>query len=496
MLMMSVERFTELPQPEGKTQCSFVARIGDPLPSKHLLFPLPWPIKSVVPRSQVARTAHLRHGYVIVTARALNGLFLALLASAWPSSAADLHIQSFSPQGAIQWENPFPVGIVSLASAPTPAGPWTYLFNQYTTNLQSTASVPVELNGRQYYRLYGVDVSAAAETGFENLAECYGVLETIAGTGRGRTDGVNYWSSDYEGGAATDAALSRPHFAMADAAGNIFIIDKDSHSLLKVTPDGVITTVVGTHKAGDGPNKLTRGTDVALRSPNGEWVRPDGTVYILDTGNGKVRKMNPDGFVTTLFTVGGGGINGGRSFWVQDDEKLVYFGDGLNIKQWTPKGGVSKVNSDPFVDPGNLLVDAQGNLLVTDRGAHQVYRMNPDGSRDVIAGTGSASRPLDGDLAMETGLYGVRAIWPVPNGGYLLGLHEGSKVVYVDPNGVVRILVDGATGSTHGGDGDWFLTPGYKIGEVRSVTMTPQGDILITENDAGYVRRIRFNRLQ
>jgi hypothetical protein len=59
---------------------------------------------------------------------------------------------------------------------------------------------------------------------------------------------------------------------------------------------------------------------------------------------------------------------------------------------------------------------------------------------------------------------------------------------------VIHVLVSGKTHS-HAGDGQWFYTPGNKMGQLRSVTMDNQGNLLIVENDLGYVRQIDFQRL-
>ena len=145
---------------------------------------------------------------------------------------------------------------------------------------------------------------------FMNLVTSYDVIRTVAGTGQGPVDGVNYWSPDFEGGPATSATLSRPHMAMADNANNIYIVDKDSHSVLKVTPDGTIHTVAGTHVRGYNGDGPAVATSLQLDAPNGLWVRSDGQFYVLDTGNGKVRRVATDGTMTTLFTDTNGIING------------------------------------------------------------------------------------------------------------------------------------------------------------------------------------------
>ena len=63
-------------------------------------------------------------------------------------------------------------------------------------------------------RAFGEAPGALGLGGFANLVHSYGLLETIAGNGTGGTDGTNYWRSVYEGGYATNAALSRPHFVL------------------------------------------------------------------------------------------------------------------------------------------------------------------------------------------------------------------------------------------------------------------------------------------
>lgn len=89
-------------------------------------------------------------------------------------------------------------------------------------------------------------------------------------------------------------------------------------------------------------------------------------------------------------------------------------------------------------------------------------------------------------------MYGVRGIWPIPTGGYLLGTDEGSQALYVDPAGIIHVFVNGGV---HSGDGQWFYAPGNKVSEVCAVSMDSNGNILITENDAGYVRRVDFTRM-
>jgi hypothetical protein len=341
--------------------------------------------------------------------------------------------------------------------------------------------------------LRAVQISTNTPQAFTNFVESYGLLHTIAGSGaEAGQDGTNYWQPSFEGGYATNAALSRPHFAMADNAGNVFIVDKNSDSVLKVTADSRIHTVAGTHAVGNGPDSSTIATNVALNQPNGLWVRADGTVYVLDTGNSKVRRLDTNGMMTTLLT-DSSGIDTGRGLWVKDDESLIYYSSESKLRQWTPSGGVSSLNKQ-FTELGNIILSG-ANIVATDRGDNTVWLVNTNsGLRTLLFGDGATNLVVDDTQAESNSLYGVRGVWQPPIGGYFLATDEGAQFLYVDITGVIHILVNGL-GNTHAGDGQWFYTPGYKFGQLRSVSMDNQGNLLIVENDLGYVRRIDFQRL-
>jgi streptogramin lyase len=373
---------------------------------------------------------------------------------------------------------------------------WQPEANYFTTNSAGQAPLPAFPTNR-FFRLLAVDISTNTSVGYTNLLQSYGNLHTIAGNGSGGIDGVNYWRPAYEGAIATNVALSRPHFAMADEVGNVFIVDKGSHSVLKLTPDGRIHTVAGTHLAGNGPDSSAPATQVSLNQPNGLFVQANGTFFILDTGNGKVRRCDTNGTLSTLFSVPGG-IAIGRGLWVDDNAAQVVFCDGNSLKAWNPTNGVTILNTN-FVELGNLIpTSKKKNVIVTDRGDDKVYKVDISGSGlgsvSVFYGKGHGNAVVDGTWAVTNCFNGVRGVWRLPTDGYLFALHEGTQILYVDPADIVHVLVQGEDGA-HSGDGQWFYSPGYKIDQARSVTMDSQGNILIVESDFGYVRKIDFQRL-
>jgi len=322
---------------------------------------------------------------------------------------------------------------------------------------------------------------------FDIIIENYDVLVTIAGKGDFDDKGFNGWKEEYEGGMAVEAELSRPHFAMADKNGTVYIADKDAHAIRKILPEGTIHTIAGTSTAGDNGDGIA--TEHHLHSPNGLWVLSDGTVYILDLGNSKIRKLNNDGKMETVVD-DPDGISIGRGLWVSEDEEVIFFCSGNKVKKWSRSDGLL-IYATGFSVLGNLVVDPMGHLVVTDRSANLVYRVFDDGSKTVIAGNGSDSGGGSGFKAVESAIEGVRGIWFLPDLSFFLATHEGSQIWYVDSMGIINLFLDGREGDGHhSGDGQHFQTRGYKISEARSISVDYQGNILIAENDRGFIRKI------
>jgi hypothetical protein len=415
------------------------------------------------------------------------------------AAGTGFQINTVNPNGQIFWTNAFAAGVCTMETAASLKGSngritWIPQQNYFTTNSAGMGAFPLNPTNT-FFRLLAVNISTNTPQAFTNLVQSYGLLHTIAGSGADAgVDGTNYWLPSFEGGYATNAALSRPHFAMEDNAGNVFIVDKNSDAVLKVTTDGRIHTVAGTHAIGNGPDSLTVATNVAMNLPNGLWVRGDGTVYVLDTGNSKVRRLDTNGMMTTLFT-DSKGINNGRGLWVKNDESLIYYASSSNLRQWTPGGGTKTLNGS-FNNLGNLIMSGT-NIVATDRDDNQVFLVNTNtGISTLLFGNGGINSVVDGTLALTNSLNDVRGVWQPPIGGYFLATGAGAQLLYVDVTGVIHILVNG-NNSAHAGDGQWFYNnPSVpKFGQLRSVSMDNQGNLIIVENDIGFVRKIDFHRL-
>ncbi len=329
----------------------------------------------------------------------------------------------------------------------------------------------------------------SVESEWPEVAAMYGNLEILAGTGEFRGDGLNAWQEEFEGVDATTVELSRPHNAMADAAGNVYIADKGSHGIRQVRPDGTIVTVAGTKELGDGPDTDTDATEVALDNPNGVWVHADGTFFILDTGNSKIRRVETNGMARTLFSIPEGLVLG-RGLWVSEDEDEAFVTSANRVLRWTREGGVKEF-SGGYIQLGNIDMSPKGELYVTDRHALTVYRLDSDGNRTPVAGNGDlANGPGGGDGgdALDTALHQPRGIFFHPLGGYFVAEHSGSRLWYVDTIGKIRLFINGSNGAHCCNGQAYNANSRNKLSEIRNVTVDHSGNVLITENDAGFVR--------
>jgi len=165
-----------------------------------------------------------------------------------------------------------------------------------------------------------------------------GIITTIAGNGTAGTSG--------DGGAATQAALNAPFGMATTKDGSLYIAEWNGNVIRKVDPEGIITTVAGDGQPGytgdGGPAAQAR-----LHTPGGLAVGPDGSLYIADIDNHAIRKISPDGIITTVAGIGRGGYSG-------DDERAT---------------------DAALREPRDVAVGPDGSLYIADFGNNRVRRV-------------------------------------------------------------------------------------------------------------------------
>ena len=186
-----------------------------------------------------------------------------------------------------------------------------------------------------------------------------GTIRTVAGTGLGSGSNRYHNQGSYsgDGGWAVTARLHNPEAVAVDAAGNLYIADTYNHCIRRVDPAGTIATIAGVGRSGFGGDGGAA-VSALLRWPRGLAVDGAGNLYIADSGNDRVRRVDPSGTITTIAGVGHG------TFSEADGPAIAAV---LNI-------------------PMGLAFDGAGNLYIADTGHHHIRRVDPGGIITTIAG--------------------------------------------------------------------------------------------------------------
>ncbi|MCE7996898.1 MAG: hypothetical protein HEP71_33360, partial [Roseivirga sp.] len=227
-----------------------------------------------------------------------------------------------------------------------------------------------------------------------------GVVTTFAGSGnRGSADGTG-----------TNASFFDLYGVATDASDNIYVADRGNNTIRKITPSGVVTTFAGNRYTGSNDGT---GTNARFRSPEGIAIDASGHIYVADAGNRKIRKISPSGVVSTIAGSGARGNTNGTgtstSFYTPsgltvDASGNVYVADtgNHNIRKITPEGvvttlaGGSRGDIDGtglgarFYSPTDLTVDKSGNILVADQYNRKIRKVSPLGVVTTLAGSQSS----------------------------------------------------------------------------------------------------------
>lgn len=248
-----------------------------------------------------------------------------------------------------------------------------------------------------------------------------------------------------------DASFADPFGLAIDLAGNLFVADAgESNRVRKISSDGVVSTLAGgTEGYADGS-----GTSAQFNTPSGIAIDSSSNLYVADTGNNRIRKISPDGLVTTLAGNGEAGYTDGPASSASfngpigvavDQRGTVFVADAYNdrIRSIDLNGKVATVagghgpgladgsnDSAMFDTPSGIIVANDGALVVADTGNNRLRRISPDGQVITLSFRSTSGEAFD--FRRPVGLAAT-------HDGYIYVTElDRPRIIQLSPNGVAR----------------------------------------------------------
>ncbi|MCY3749653.1 MAG: hypothetical protein OXG64_10195 [Chloroflexi bacterium] len=207
------------------------------------------------------------------------------------------------------------------------------------------------------------------------------------------------------------AALASPRGIAIDGIGRLLIADTGNHRIRRLEPDGALRVIAGTGAPGNAGDGLAA-VAAQLNRPSALVVDANGSIYVADSGNFRIRKIDPDGVITTFAGGSQPGVGG--------------------------DGGPAR--DAQFTEPVGLALGSDGSLFVVDGPVHRVRVIRPDGRIQAFAGSGVDGSGGDGGLATEAAVGFPQRVALNADGSALITQLQAGTVRRVAANGVIDTL--------------------------------------------------------
>jgi sugar lactone lactonase YvrE len=327
-----------------------------------------------------------------------------------------------------------------------------------------------------------------------------GIVTTVAGGG-------NFGHAG-DGGPATSASLNFPSGVAVDASGNLYVADANNNRVRKVDQNGVITTVAGNGNPadyGDGG----AATNAFLHSPSGVAVDASGNLFIADTFNARVRKVDGNGIITTVVA-----FSRLETYSVAVDASGgLFIADYFNNRVWKSDaiGSVTAFAGDGYINPGNgwgrysgdggaatnaslsgptgVAVDASGNVFIADTYNFRVRMVDESGIIDTVAGDGHIGQSGDSGAATNAKVDLAFGVALDGDGNLFIADRDDNRIRRVGADGIITTVAGNGAG---GYSGDGGAAVDASLFRPWAVAVDSSGNLFIADTGNDVVREVHF----
>ena len=256
-------------------------------------------------------------------------------------------------------------------------------------------------------------------------------------------------------GPATAARFSGPAAVAASGDGTLYVADASNYTIRKISPDGSVTTLAG--KAGEPGTEDGTGEAARFSLPVAIAIAPDGSLIVSDTFAGTLRRVSLGGEVTT---------------YAGEADELGHVDGSLEEAR--------------FRGPEGLAFDANGKLYVADRESSTIRRITPEGQVETFVGADQVLGSADGPRLLAR-LNGPFAVAVHADGSLAIADSGNNTIRRVSPVGVVSTWA-GTPGRDQATDDG--VGPAARFGRPRGLVFEPNGDLLVADTFNDRLRRV------
>ena len=259
-----------------------------------------------------------------------------------------------------------------------------------------------------------------------------GDVTTLAGSGEwGFSDGVG-----------SNAKFYRVFGIAVDSSGNVYVADENNQRIRKITPSGVVFTLAGSSTRGSADGN---GVAAQFSSPTSLAVDSSGNVYVTDSGNNRIRKITPYGYVTTL---------------------------AVSVGLSNPRG---------------IAVDGNGNVYVADSGNSRICKITPEGVTSILAGSGIKGF-ADGEGSVAE-FHNIEQLAVDGSGNIYAADSANLRIRKITPQGFVSTLAgSGAVGHADG------VGTSASFSGIQGVALDSLGNIFVSDSNNNIIRKITISQ--
>ncbi len=332
------------------------------------------------------------------------------------------------------------------------------------------------------------------------------IITTVAGTGKPGPIG--------DGGPATDAFIQRPTAVAISNKGYLYIANEKNYRVRMVNPEGVITTVMGTGESAiQSQDRLAVETN--LKNAYGVATDKDNNLYVMSRGHSKIFKLSNDGIAQRIVGTGEEGFDGDGGLAI--DAKInfsnhlvadllgnLFIADTGNnrIRKVSPDGIITTIagtgemgfggDGGPalearFAYPVAIAIDGQGNLYIADFNNHRIRKISPNGIISSIAGNGESEYNGDGKPAIESQIGEPCGVVVDRNGYIFIGDQLNNRVRVVTPSGLMHTVA--GTG-VRGYTGDGGAAEKAQTSNPDIIALDNEGNLYIPDHSNEVVRKL------